>query len=119
MPHIRSENLETLYIAILDLLYFFRKDPRTKNSLKYTLFNSPGLVQKILGTLRIRQIEKPKDFHDYYQLREWFSQTTHFYQLTDFILETYKKKQVIYLTDLVSGTFNEFYRWLVKHEPRR
>jgi hypothetical protein len=119
MPHIRSENLETLYIAILDLLYFFRKDPRTKNSLKYILFNSPGPVRKIPAILRIKKIEKPKDFFDYLRLREWFSQTAHFYRLTDFILETYKKKQAIYLIDLVSGTFNEFYRWLVKNEPKK
>jgi hypothetical protein len=117
MPEIRSENAEILNIAILDLLYFFLKDPRTKNSLKYILFNPPTLPRKLLGILRLKKKQVPHDFPDYHRLRQWFSETTHFFQLNDFILGNYREEQVIYLVDLVSETYNDFYRWLLKNDP--
>ena len=116
-PNIRSKDPRIKYIAILDLLYLFRKDPRTINSLKFILFKSPNRLRKLLQITRLKKKKIPKDFTDYDHLRKWFSESIHFFQLTDFLLENFKKDQVIYLTDLVSETFPRFQRWLVKNEP--
>jgi hypothetical protein len=118
-PNIRSGDPQIKYIAILDLLYLFRKDPRTRNSLKFILFKSPKGLRKLLQITRLKKRKIPKDFTDYDHLRNWFSESIHFSQLTDFLLENFKEDQVIYLTDLVSESFPEFHRWLVKNEPKR
>jgi hypothetical protein len=73
----------------------------------------------LLQITRLKKREIPKDFTDYDHLRNWFSESIHFSQLTDFLLENFKEDQVIYLTDLVSETFPEFQQWLVKNEPKR
>jgi hypothetical protein len=118
-PGLRSKNPETKNIAILDLLYLFRKDPRTKNSLRYILFQAPTPPQKLLRLLRLKKKKAPRDFSDYNELLKWFSDTSHFFKLTDFILERCPKEQVLYLTDLASETFDDFHRWLLKNKPGR
>lgn len=118
LPNLHSETQETRLIAALDLLYFFRKDPRTKNSLKYILFRIPTLPRRILRFLRFKRREKPMDFPDYDLLLKWFSESSHFFRLTDFILKTYGPEQVLYLTDVVSETFGEFNKWLLKNRPK-
>lgn len=118
-PHIRSGNPQIKYIAILDLLYLFRKDPRTRNSLKFILFKNSRGLRKLIQITRFKKRKIPKDFPDYDHLRKWFSETTHFSQLTDFVLENFKEDQVIYLTHLVSEAFPEFHHWLVKNEPKK
>lgn len=117
LPDIRSHQPEIKYIAILDLLYFFRRDPRTRNSLQYIFFNTPTLSQDILCMLHIRKKEIPGHIDDYVHLKQWFSDTTHYFLLVDFIVERYKRDQVIYLTQLVSDSFDRFYRWLSKIDP--
>lgn len=118
-PNIRSKDPQIKYIAILDLLYLFRKDPRTRNSLEFILFKSPKRLRKLLQIIRLKKKKIPKDLTDYDHLRNWFSESIHFSQLTDFLLENFKEDQVIYFTDLVSETFPEFHQWLVKNEPKR
>lgn len=119
LPNLWSENQETRLIAALDLLYFFRKDPRTKNSLKYILFRIPALPRRIISFLRFKRQEKPEEFPEYDLLIQWFSESGHFFRLTDFILETYGPEQVLYLSDVVSETFGEFHKWLLKNAPRK
>jgi hypothetical protein len=92
---------------------------RTRNSLKYILFKYPNLAEKLMQITRLKKKKIPKDFPDYDHLREWFSDSTHFSRLTDFLLENFKEDQVIYLIDLVSETFPEFHERLVKNEPKR
>jgi len=122
LPGINSENSETRYIAILDLLYFFKKDPRTRNSLKFILFKTSTLSQKLLDILRRKKRNQREnvDYYSYYDiLLKWFDEPTHFFQLIDFILEHYKQEQSVYLTHLVSVTFYDFVDWLQKLSPHR
>jgi hypothetical protein len=118
-PNIRSQNPKIKFIAIIDLLYLVRKDPRTRNSLKSLLFKHPGRLRKLIFFINRKKRKTPKDFSDYNHLLKWFSETVHFSQLIDFILENFSEDQVIYLTRLVSEAFPEFHHWLVKHELKK
>jgi hypothetical protein len=108
LPNIRSHHIEQKYTAVLDLLYFFRKDPRTKNSLK-----------AILLTHAIEKQDNPgKSTNDYDELFDWFSDSANFFKLTDFILSHYQPELALFLTDLVAETFVDFHKWLLKNKPR-
>lgn len=117
LPYTRSDENDIKYIAILDLLYFFRKDPRTHNSLRYIFFRTHTVWRRLARFFLLKSKEIPDHYDDYNYLKQWFSQKSHYFQLTDFILENYKHEQVIYLTQLIADTFDRFYRWLLKHEP--
>jgi len=109
LPNIRSHRIEQKYTALLDLLYFFRQDPRTKNSLKAIFSNR--------GTLNAKS-DKPGQYtDDYYALLYWFSDTANFFKLTDFILANYQPGQALFLTGLAADKFTDFHKWLLKNKP--
>jgi hypothetical protein len=118
LPNIRSNKPLEKRIALLDLLYFFSKDPRTRNSLRYILFKIPTLRFRLWTLLGFGKKVVPLDFNDYHMLRDWFSESSNFFVLEDFILEHYKGEQAIFLTDVVSETFHDFRKWLEKNEPK-
>ncbi len=119
LPNIKAKNPETQFVAMLDLLYFFRTDPRTQNSLKYILFQRPSLHRRVFKRFGSKHTEPAiPDFSDYEYLRRWFSQTTHYYQLIDFILEKFRSPQVLLLTDLIADTFSDFNKWLARNKPK-
>ncbi len=120
IPHIKSKSHEIKYIAILDLLYFFQKDPRTRNSLKYILLKKSTLGQKIRNLIKLKHPTAPThDFSDYEYLKRFFSETTHYCKITDFILGRYKPRHALSLINLLSETYNEFNKWLIKYNPNQ
>jgi len=119
LPNIRSKDPMEKHIALLDLLYFFQNDPRTRNSLRYILFKIPTLRFRLWAFLGFGKKFVPLDFNDYHMLRDWFSESSNFFVLEDFILEHYKGEQTIFLTDVVSDTFHQFRKWLEKNEPKK
>lgn len=108
LPNIRSHSIEQKYTGILDLLYFFRKDPRTKNSLRAILFNR--------RTLNANPDKPGQYIDDYYTLLDWFSDSANFFKLTDFILSHYQPEQALYLADLAADKFTDFHKWLLKNK---
>ncbi len=118
VPHIHSTEKQTKYIALLDMLYFFKKDPRTRNSLKAILLRQQGVLRKIARTFSAGKKERAhQGFDDYDALLKWFSNSGNVFKLTAFILEHYKPEHSIFLTDLVSEKSHEFYLWLKRNEP--
>lgn len=116
LPQIKCKSPELQYIAILDLLYWFHHHPRTRNSLKYILFRVSNPGQKLLKWIihgKKRELSGG-DPSNYGCLKNWFAETNHFYQLIDFIISNYKPQYAIILTDLVSDTYNDFYKWLLR-----
>lgn len=109
LPNVSSHQVEKKYTAILDLLYFFQADPRTKNSLKAVLFNQNNIKQNTPG----------RPIADYFELYGWFSDTTNFFKLIDFILANYQPEQALFLVDLVANKYSDFYKWLLKNKPKR
>ncbi|MCU0287254.1 MAG: hypothetical protein MUF15_12780, partial [Acidobacteria bacterium] len=106
LPNI-CENTGKKYTAILDILYFFQVDPRTKNSLKAVLFNNHDVNQN-----------KPNQPFVYFlELHNWFSEPGNYFKLINYILANYQPEQAIFLIDLVSNKYRDFHKWLLKHTP--
>lgn len=112
LPNIRSRHIEQKYTALLDLLYFFRKDPRTKNSLKAILFNR----RTVNVNVNAKQDKQEQPIDDYYELLDWFSDSANFFKLTDFILSNYQPEQALFLADLAADKFTDFHKWLLKNK---
>ncbi|MDQ1355043.1 MAG: hypothetical protein QG657_5352 [Acidobacteriota bacterium] len=114
LPNIRSHHIEQKYTALLDLLYFFRKDPRTKNSLKAILFNRQTMNVNV--NVNAKQDKQEQSIDDYFELLDWFSDSANFFKLTDFILTHYQPEQALFLADLVADKFTDFHKWLLKNK---
>jgi hypothetical protein len=120
LPNIKAKNHEIEFIAVIDLLYLFKTDPRTRNSLKYILPKTRTLPGKIYGVFKHENnLLMSTDFSDYEYLRKWFAETSHFFQLIDFILEKYRPHQALSLTCLVSENYDDFNRWLSRNKPSK
>lgn len=108
LPNIQHHHTKKKYTALLDLLYFFQANPRTKNSLKAILFNPRANKQN--------KLSQPTTV--YFELYNWFTDTANFSKLIDFILANYQSEQAIFLVDLVTNKYPDFQKWLLKNKPK-
>ena len=92
--------------AILDLLYLFQAEPRSKNSLKQLL----GLKTS-WNTLAGRKSSIAKDYNE---LTAILMDERVYPKLVDFILEQYSPDVAVELIELVVEEFASFRDWLVE-----
>ena len=102
IPQILTDDQEDRFTAMLDLLYLFREEPRTENSLKHILLpgktepdtSKEGVVcnyQEFCGAIMDDEIDRP---------------------LVDFILGRYLPEMATELMDLVAATLPGLRDWL-------
>ena len=105
IPRVVEEKGEALYTAILDLLYLFREEPRTRTSLNvifdpertrvFKPGDQPALPPGSLDALRAAL--DAENLHT---------------NLVRHILSSYEQEVAVDLVDLVADTLPEFQEWL-------
>ncbi len=99
-------------LAVLDLVYLFQENNRTKIVLKEILTpKKKGFFTKFRFYKNIGKERKP----EYYQmLLNWFENKQSYEKMTDFIIRNYLKQQSVYLLNLISRNYISFHLWLKK-----
>jgi hypothetical protein len=111
IPSIAAGKGDAKYVALLDLLYLFHKEPRTKTSLK--VIYDPGYhPMLVLKTIKKSNVEM---FH---ALRKAMSQREMELELTDFILSRYDSEMAVDLVDLVAETLPEARDWIIAQSKK-
>ncbi|MBI4979057.1 MAG: hypothetical protein HZC28_16375 [Spirochaetes bacterium] len=103
-------------IALIDLMYFFYTDPRSRTALNNALIDRPhGL--KALAAFFTRRAHKPSEASGQTRdmLTAWFDEPLNLVRITECILATYDRATAHTLIDLVSSAFPEMQEWLRQH----
>lgn len=106
IPKFAAGKGDAKYVALLDLLYLFHEEPRTRSSLK--VIYDPGYhPMLVLKTIKKSNVEM---FH---ALRRAICNDGLESELTDFILSRYESEMAVDLIDLVSDTLPVARSWIV------
>jgi hypothetical protein len=108
VPRIIESKKEDRAIAVLDLLYLFREEPRTRNSLRAALRPSPTVAD----LLRKRDPEASKASPRLDRMAAVFADDRLDRLLIDYALSRHTKEMAVDLIRLVSQTLPEFRDWL-------
>ncbi len=116
VPRITEGKKEEKAIAILDILYIFREEPRTRNSLRAILKPQPELFhgKPLDAKAEMRAVRLLTDLHAV------FCDDALDRILIDYALSRHMKEMAVDLVRLISTTLPEFRDWLdaIAH-PRR
>jgi len=110
VPQVFSEDEEDRFTALLDLLFLFREEPRTRNSLKTVL--NPGY--RPMGIIRL-DTNSPTCSLD--QLRNSVTDAHVDQALLNFILTRNTPEASAELVDLVVRTLPDFREWIGRGNP--
>jgi hypothetical protein len=108
VPRIIEAKKEDRAIAVLDLLYLFREEPRTRNSLHSALKPSPSLA----SLLRPRDPEANRQSPRLDQLAAIFADDRLDRLLVSYALTRHAKEMAVDLIRIISETLPEFRDWL-------
>jgi hypothetical protein len=102
---------EGKYVALLDLLYLFHEEPRTKNSLKviYDPGYRPMLIYKSI---------KKSNVEMFHALRRAISDKDLEMEITNFILSHYENEMAVDLVDLVTEALPAARSWIVAQSKK-
>ncbi|MFA5851257.1 MAG: hypothetical protein WC820_01025 [Spirochaetales bacterium] len=106
IPNIAAGEGDAKYVALLDLLYLFHTEPRTRTSLK-VIYDPNYRPMFVLKKIKKSNVEM---FH---ALRRTIGSQTLELELTDFILSRYESEMAVDLVDLVADTLPETRDWIV------
>lgn len=112
LPGILAPQGELRHSSLLDLLYLFREDPRTRSSLR-TLYDPSWLVRLVLG--KEARADRPVDLA---ALRAALEDPGLCGGLADFILSRYQEEEAADLVDLAEDTLPGLLSWLGMLETR-
>ncbi len=112
LPGILAGQGELRHSSLLDLLYLFKEDPRTRSSLR-TLYDPSRLVRLVLG--REARADQPVDLQ---ALRAALEDPGLCGGLADFILSRYQEEEASDLIDLAEDTMPGLLSWLGVLETR-
>lgn len=114
IPRILDTRGEERDMAILDLLYLFREEPRTKSSLiaLFELSKAPAIASLWMG----KGAAPARPLAD---LAAVLASPALPEQLTDFVLSRYDEDMATDLVDLVSDMMPQLADWLESREPER
>lgn len=123
VPRIIESKKEDRAIAVLDLLYLFREEPRTRNSLKAVLRPSPSLRELLLPRGERGKPRPPQGkaggadaagdpSRRLERLAEIFADDRLDRLLVDYALSRHAKEMAVDLVRIVSETLPEFRDWL-------
>jgi hypothetical protein len=105
--------------AILDLLYLWREEPRTRTSLELIVAKPAGAAKKAEAEGGGKEGAKPKPSDDPREiLRATFSQDRLDRRLLDFIVGEYRREVAVDLAELVANTLPELRDW-ISAKPKR
>lgn len=104
---------ERRYTAALDLLHYFERQPRSRNSLREILFGRENLLARIGGFFRRDHTAPSPRRADYEELVAWFAHSSNYQKLADFVIENYGDDYAVVLTGLVSRQYNALRDWLL------
>jgi hypothetical protein len=118
-----SKPEEGRYTCVLDLLHLFEREPRTRNSLSEILFGRENLPSRIGGFFSRKHVAPKPRCDEYAQLVGWFSHTSNYQKLSDFVISRYSRDYAVALTALISRQFAPMRSWLLAgrrycEEPR-
>ena len=97
--------------ALLDLLFLYREEPRTENSLKALLTHNRGQNAE-------KKDDKERSEHTFEELRAAVMDEDSDQDLAGFILSTYQPEMAADLMSLVSRTLPEFREWIAVNSRR-
>jgi len=106
IPNIAAGEGDAKYVALLDLLYLFHTEPRTRTSLK-VIYDPNYRPMFVLKKIKKSNVEM---FH---ALRRTIGSQNLELELTDFILSRYESEMAVDLVDLVADTLPETRDWIV------
>ncbi len=112
LPGILSAQPEQRFSSLLDLLYLYKEDPRTGNSLR-TLYDHSWFTKLILG--KDAGADRPVDLR---ALRESLDDSSLSGGLADFILTRYHDEETCDLIDLAENNLPGLLSWLGTLEDR-
>jgi hypothetical protein len=105
VPHILEPDGEEKYIAILDLLYLFKEEPRTESSMKAVF----GLAR---GPVVFSPRAAKTDMKSFEELRRALGGERLDDELADFILSRYEQEMAADLVSLVADTLPAVREWM-------
>jgi len=106
IPNFAAGKGDAKYVALLDLLYLFREEPRTRTSLK--VIYDPGYRPMLV----LKRIKK-SNVEMFHALRQAISNNDLELELTDFILSRYESEMATDLIDLVADTLPGARDWII------
>lgn len=109
IPRILKGDQNEACIAILDLLYLYREEPRTVSSL-VTMFNPQALSR---GLLKVDTETKAKTYD---KLRSLVDEEELANRMLDYVLANHEREIAVDLSNLIAYTLPEFRSWLASQE---
>ena len=105
------------YPAILDLLYIFGRETRSRNSMCEIFFGKRNFLERIGDALRGRTARPLRRDDEYRTLAAWFDHMGNYHKLADFVIERYTQEWTIMLIDLLEDQYLYFREWLAHQKP--
>ena len=104
--------------GMLDLLYIFGRETRSRDSLREILFGKRNLLERAEDVLRGHR-ERPRPrVQEYQALRSVFADESAYLCLSDFVIQHYRQEWAVLLVDLLSRQFFAFRAWLAREGAR-
>ena len=119
LPRVHSRDTAARYIALIDLMYIFSTDPRSRTSLRELLLHKLNIYEKLSSMVTRERDSATSGTDDFQALNAFFSLKENCVRVTDFILERFEPKMATPLIVTVIGSFGEFAKWLSRHAPER
>ena len=104
--------------GVLDLLYIFGRETRSRDSLREILFGKRNLLERAEDFLRGSRGRPQPRLREYQALRSVFEDGSAYPRLSDFVILHYRQEWAVLLVDLLSRQFFAFRAWLVREGAR-
>ncbi len=111
LPELKSDDDETVKLAMLDLIYFINESTSAKSVFVKQVFERISFKQRVKNFIKRRKTKPvPKDI--YYVVKDKFEQKNSYNELTEYVISRYNREHGLYLLQLLAKNYDQFSVWV-------